>query len=220
MDALDLDIPFNSRFTCWFCGEGSHKTIVTTISTHQAKYSVNMPICDECQSYRCHDDVKSLGKLEQLINEKIVTRSAKALSIGANWTEQELAESPLNGNAFDGFKKSGWKMYLIARDRVNFSGWELSIDGIPINDDDIISEEKFEFDGLTFNSYTSMLDYISDAFTLNKAFLKKVLAVYGNDRAIAAVKFCRLVINDSTFEREKALQDLIESFREKEALKH
>lgn len=218
MDVQDLDIPFCFRFTCWFCGECSHKTIVTTIPTHQTNYTVNMPICDECKSYRCHDEVNSLITLGQLIKEKIVTRSAKALSIGANWTEQELAESPLNGNAFDGFKKSGWKMYLIARDRVNFCGWELSVDGIGINDDDIISEEKFEFDGLTFNSYTSMLDYISNAFSLNRTFLKKVLAVYGNNRAIEAVKFCRLVPHDSTIEREKALYDLVESFREKEAL--
>lgn len=215
MDALNIDIPFDCRFTCWFCGEGSHKTIVTTLSTHQHNYSVNMPICDECKSYKCHNDVNSLVKLEKLIKEKIVIRSAKALSIGANWTEKELQESDLNGGAFDGFKKSGWLMYLIAKDRVNYTGWELSIDGIPI--ENISIDEKLEFDGLTFTSFISMLDYLSISFSLNREFLQKVLTIYGNHRAIEAVKFCRLVPNDSKSHRDKAVNDLIESFREKEA---
>ena len=218
MDALTLDIPFDCRFTCWFCGEGSYQTIVTTIATHQASFSVDTPICDECKSYRCHDEVISLVKLGKLIKEKIVMHSAKVLAIGANWTESELQESALNGSAFDGFKKSGWQMYLIAKERVNYSGWELSIDGIVINDEDILADEKYEFDGLTFTTFSSMLDYLCHSFTLNRTFLKKVLTIYGNDRAIAAVKFCRLVPNDSTTQREKALNDLIESFREKEAL--
>mgnify|MGYP000143705067 CR=1 FL=1 len=215
MDALNLDIPFDCRFTCWFCGEGSHKTIVTTIPTHQSSYTVNTPICDECESYRCHKHVNSLVKLEKLIKEKIVTRSAKELAIGANWTEKELQESELNGGAFDGFKKSGWSMYLIAKDRVNYSGWELSIDGIPI--ENIMFDEKLEFDGLTFTSFISMLDYLSHSFSINKEFLKQVLTIYGINRAIEAVKFCRLVPNDSKSQRETAVYDLIESFREKEA---
>jgi hypothetical protein len=218
MDTLTLDIPFDCRFTCWFCGEGSYQTIVTSISTHQDNYLVNIPICDECKSYQCHDEEISLVKLGKQIKEKIVLRSAKALSIGANWTESELQESALNGSAFDGFKKSGWQMYLIAKERVNYSGWALSVDGIPIDAEDILDDEEYEFDGLTFTSFISMLDYLSHSFSLNKTFLKKVLTIYGNNRAIEAVKFCRLVPNDSTTEREKALNDLIESFREKEEL--
>jgi hypothetical protein len=175
-----------------------------------------MPICDECKSYRCHYEVNSLVKLEELIKEKIVKRSAKELSIGANWTEKELQESELNGGAFDGFKRSGWPMYLIAKDRVNYSGWELCIDGIPI--EHISIDEKFEFDGLTFTSFISMLDYLSNSFSLNREFLKQVLTIYGNNRAIEAVKFCRLVPNDSKAQYEKAVNDLIESFREKETL--
>ena len=216
MEVLNLDIPFDCRFICWFCGECSHKTIVTTISTDQGDYSVNMPICDECRSYGCHSENNSLIKLKELIKEKIVSRSAKELSIGANWTEKELQESDLNGAAFDGFKKSGWLMYLIAKDRVNYSGWELSIGGITI--ESLSIDEKFEFDGLTFSSYASMLEYISNSFALNKEFLKKVLSIYGNNRAIEAVKFCRLVPNYSKYQREKAISDLIESIREKEAL--
>ncbi len=216
MATFNLDIPFDYRFTCWFCGEGSHKTIVATITTHQQYYSVNMPICDECKSYKCHIDVQSLVKLRELIKESMVKQSAKALSIGANWTEKELQESDLNGSAFDGFKKSGWSMYLIAKARVNYSGWALSINGIPIEGN--LIDEEFEFDGLSFTSFVSMLDYLSNAFSLNKEFLKRVLAIYGNNRAIEAVKFCRLIPHYSRSEREKAVNDLIESFREKESL--
>jgi hypothetical protein len=216
MNVVDIDIPFDCRFTCWFCGENSHKTIVTSISTRQQRYSVNMPICDECKSYQCHNDAYSLAKLRERIKAKIVVRSAKELSIGANWTEEELQSSELHGGAFDGFKRSGWPMYLIAKDRVNYNGWPLCIDGIPIESTAI--DETFEFDGLTFTNFITMLDYLSKTFSLNQDFLSKVLAVYGNDRAIEAVKFCRLVPNHSVSQREKALEDLIESFKEKKAL--
>jgi len=215
MDALNLDIPFNCRFTCWFCGEGSHKTIVTTLSTHQ-EYSLNMPICDECKSYRCHHAANSLGKLKALIKEKIVLRSAKALAIGTNWTEKELQESELNGAAFDGFKKSGWPMYLIAKERVNYSGWELCVDGVPI--ENTTNDENYVFDGLTFASFISMLDYLTHTFSLHKEFLQKVITIYGNNRVIEAVKFCRLVPNESTLEREKAVSDLIAYFKEKDTI--
>ncbi len=216
MDVLDIDIPFDCRFKCWFCEEDSHQTIEVNVSKIQNNYLINMPICDECKSYHCHIEVNSLDKIRELIKEKIVLRNAKELSIGANWTEQELQESDLNGRAFDGFKKSGWQMYLIAKDRVNFRGWELCVDGVPI--EDLSSVELFEFDGLKFTSFISMLDYLSKSFSLNKEFLRKVIAVYGDNRAIEAVKFCRLVINDSEPERRQALDDLIESFKEKETL--
>jgi len=216
LDIQDIDIPFEYRFTCWFCGEGSYQTIVTALITPEETHAVNMPICDECKAYRCHNDVNSLVQLRERIKEKIVKRSAKELSIGANWTEEELQESDLNGSAFDGFKKSGWPMYLIAKDRVNFNGWPLSINGIPT--ESISINEVFEFDGLTFTSFISMLDYLSQSFSLNKEFLRKVLAIYGNDRAIEAVKFCRLMLDNSEFQREKAIDDLIEFFKEKTEL--
>jgi len=216
MDALNIDTPFNCRFTCWFCGEGSHKTVLATLSTPLKNYLVNIPICDECNAYQCHNNIKSLKKLEEAINEKIVLLSAKELAIGANWTEKELQESELNGGAFDGFKKSGWPMYLIAKKRVNYNGWELCIDGIPV--DYKAFDETHEFDGLTFSSFTSMLDYLSHTFSLHREFLKKVLLIYGNNRAIEAVKLCRLVPNESKEARDKAVENLIESFKEKDAL--
>ena len=117
LEACNLDIPFEYRFTCWFCGEGSYQTIVASVSTHQQHYLVNMPICDECQSYQCHRVANSLTSIEKLIKAKIVKCSVKELAIGANWTEKELQASDLNGSAFDGFKKSGWRMYLIAKER-------------------------------------------------------------------------------------------------------
>jgi len=216
MDVIDIDIPFDYRFKCWFCGEDSHQTIEMNLSKIQNNHIVNIPICDECKSYKCHKEVSSLDKLRELVKEKIVLRSAKELSIGANWTEQELQESDLNGRAFEGFKESGWKIYLVAKDRVNFCGWELCVGGIPM--EDLSNSEKFEFDGLIFTSFISMLDYLSKSFSLNKDFLRKVLTVYGNHRAIEAVKFCRLVNNESEFSRKQAFDDLVESFKEKEAL--
>ena len=63
-----------------------------------------------------------------------------------------------------------------------------------------------------------MLDYLSKTFFLDKPFLKRVLTLYGNDRTIEAVKFCRLVPHETETEREIAFEDLVESFREKDAL--
>jgi len=216
MDVLDIDIPFDCRFKCWFCGEDSHTTIETKLSEVENNFMTNIPICDECESYKCHKEIFFIDELRNSIKEKIILISSRELSIGANWTEKELQESDLKGMAFDGFKKSGWEMYLIAKERVNFKGWNLCVDGIPI--ENISSNEKFEFDGLSFTSFISMLDYLSKSFSINKDFLKKVLTLYGSHRIIEAVKFCRLRINDSESERKQAFEDLVESFKEKEAL--
>ncbi|AAZ27894.1 hypothetical protein [Colwellia psychrerythraea] len=217
MDLLDIDIPFDCRFKCWFCGENSHTNI--EVRDQEVKGGLDMisiPTCDECQSYGCHPLASSLEELKQTIKDKIIIRSSKELSIGSNWTEKELNESDFTGNAFEGFKKSGWEMFLIAKERVNFKAWDLCIDGIPVRE--ILPEETFEFDGLAFSNFTGMLNYLSKTFFLNKNFLNRVLTLYGNDRAIEAVKFCRLVPNESESQREQAFDDLVESFREKEAL--
>jgi len=232
MESVNLDIPFEHRFSCWFCGEGSHQTVVATLATPptpQQHSLVNMPICDECKSYRCHLEVKSIASLKIQIKSKIVKRSAKALAVGVNWTEEELKNSELNGSAFDGFIKSAWPMYLIAKERLNYSGWPLSIDGIPVdyldhfNVDEsteaLLLEQTFVFDGLIFTSFICMLDYLSDTFSLNRTFLKQVLTIYGHHRAVAAVKFCRLIPQYAKLEREQALYDLIESVRENQRLK-
>lgn len=217
MDVLKIDVPFEHRFRCWFCGEGSDNEIeVRDPQIHNGEKLIAIPICDECESYKCHTLVKTLDVLRDNIKDKIITNSSKALSIGANWTKSELKESNFEGHAFEGFKRSGWEMYLIAKERVNFKAWELCIDGVPASN--YIPEETYQFDGLSFTSFTGMLDYLSKTFFLNKPFLKQVLTLYGNDRAIEAVKFCRLVPNSSESQREMALDDLIESFKEKEAL--
>jgi len=102
-------------------------------------------------------------------------------------------------------------MYLIAKARLNYEGWPLAIGGITL--EDILLDEKFEFDGLSFTSLTLMLDYLSKSFRLNKEFLRRVLVIYGNDKAIKAVKFCRLLLNNSEYQRENAITDLIKSLR-------
>ncbi|MGK2233246.1 hypothetical protein [Colwellia polaris] len=217
MEVLEIDIPFEYRFKCWFCGEDSHTYIEVNHSEINGGLSlISIPTCDECQSYGCHLSVITLDELRPLIKDKIIIRSSKELSIGANWTEKELTESDFTGNAFEGFKRSGWEMFLIAKERVNFKAWDLCIDGIPISE--VVNEEIFEFDGLTFSNFNSMLDYLSKTFFLDKPFLKRVLTLYGNDRTIEAVKFCRLVPHETETEREIAFEDLVESFREKDAL--
>jgi hypothetical protein len=217
MDLLEIDIPFDCRFKCWFCGENSHTSLkVRDPEVNEGLGLIAIPTCDECQSYGCHSLTNSLEELRSSIKDEIILRSSKELSIGSNWTEKELKESDFTGNAFEGFKRSGWEMFLISKARVNFKAWEFCIDGVPVKE--IVPEEIFEFDGLSFPNFTGMLDYLSKTFFLNKLFLKRVLTLYGNDRGIEAVKFCRLVPHDSETEREKAFKYLVESFREKDVL--
>lgn len=102
------------------------------------------------------------------VKDALMRIYAKHLAIGINWTEEELAESEFSCKVFEGFKKSAWMMYQIARDRINAPGWPLVLEGEEIDDQGY--NAGFEFDGVTFNSVNAAIQYYSTQFTLDPQF--------------------------------------------------
>lgn len=142
---------------------------------------------------------------QKMVKKTLLSRYKKDLAIGLNWTEKELVESEFEGGAFEGFKKSGWLMYSIAKTRVNFIGWPLEVDGILINQ---TVTEAFEFDGIQYRSIDEAINHYCSAWQLNQLLLKQTLLLVGKDKFGFALRLCRPYINLSESERKIAFKEI------------
>lgn len=208
-----IEIPFNDRDHCWFCGEPKHKIInfpkhscEEGILTHPP---ICLPSCNECASIVKRSAFTSLYAYRDAIKKALTAKHRKTLSIGSNWTKQELEESELEGSAFEGFKRSAWPMFEIIQGRVNFKGWPLVV-----NNEKLIIEqenESFDFDGVTYTSLDDAITHAVKTFHLDELLFTRVLSVIGKAKFGQAIRLCRLYPALTSKNREQVFLDILES---------
>ena len=221
-----IDIPFSLRYTCWFCGEPS--AVVVDIPPQPSDASqlrhdlLAVPTCAECQGFIGRQGLSSLAQYRQLVKQGLTRKYQKALAIGANWTEQELADSEFDGAAFAGFKRSAWQMHVIAKERLNFAGWPVCVDGIELSSDTGIDTSNddgyFEFDGTRFVNLDSAIEHYIKAFHLDSQLLPEMLQILGKDKFAYAIRLCRLHPQISSEQRRQILADVVSLQREENML--
>ena len=131
------------------------------------------------------------------------------LSIGSNWTEQELQESEFEGAAFEGFKRSAWMMFTMTKERVNYAGWPLCVDGIPLAADD--EAGGFTFDGTDFVSVEHAIEHYIKTFHLDAILLPELVKALGKDKFGYAVRVSRLYLGITGAERMQIIADIVEA---------
>ncbi|MCG6200055.1 hypothetical protein [Psychromonas antarctica] len=208
-----IEIPFNYRATCWFCGEPKDQIInfpkynsEESLLTHSP---ICLPSCDECAAIIKRSAFSSLYAYRDAIKKALVVKHQKILSIGSNWTKQELAESQLEGSAFEGFKRSAWFMFEMMQGRINYQGWPLVI----ANEKLIIESEheSFDFDGVTYVSLDDAVTHAVKTFHLDEQLFTRVLSVIGKDKFGNAIRLCRLYPALTSKNRESVFLDILES---------
>lgn len=208
-----IEIPFNNRNTCWFCGEPKEKNINFPKKAYEANIVSHKPIClpscKECASIVQRSAFTSIYAYRAAIKQALTKKHQKVLSIGSNWTEQELQESELEGNAFEGFKRSAWPMFKMMQARINYAGWPLVI-----HNDQIIEEqdnETFEFDGVIYTCLDDAVTHAVNTFFLDEQLFTRVLSVLGKAKFSQAIRLCRLYPNLSAKQRESVFLEILDS---------
>ncbi|GAD79609.1 hypothetical protein [Vibrio ezurae] len=220
LDYQAIDIPFNYRHQCWFCGEPSHVTVnfprkASAVFVHPP---LQLPTCQECKTIANTCVTDSIWDLRLQVTNALMKRYAKHLGIGVNWTEQELAETQLEGTAFKGFTESAWMMYEIAKGRVEFTGWPLAIHGLPL---DIIDDSYgFEFDGARFINFQTAVDFYQKSESLNKYLLDELVALLGQSQLAYALRIARLYPSVSKRKAEQILAEIGQQQSDRERILH
>lgn len=96
-------------------------------------------------------------------------------------------------------------MYQVAKDRVNFRGWPLVLNGVEIINEDV--DREFCFDGVSYPNIDQAIEHYSLNFSLDSDFLRRVLAKIGLQQFAKAVRFCRLYVGATPNEKSKALRE-------------
>ncbi|MGL5359588.1 MAG: hypothetical protein ACRDBI_07705 [Shewanella sp.] len=187
-----IDIPFDKRHTCWFCAEPSNSYFCYHSQHHSSHPSLAVPACSECAKLAKQQPLTSIWDCRMAVKDALMRIYAKHLAIGINWTQAELAESEFSCKVFEGFKKSAWMMYQIARDRINAPPWPIMLDGVAIEDQG--QHLGFEFDGIRYSSLQAAIDYYSNQFTLDGRFLAGLVNVVGKARFGYALRLARIHI--------------------------
>ena len=207
---LLVDIPFEYRHTCWFCGEPSDQFVTFPHARHIvlacSHSTLTLPSCGECQKLAYQAKVEHVWQLRDHVKTMLIKKYRKDLAIGINWTREELANAGFEGGNFESFQRSAWFMYEVARDRVNYRGWVLSLGGEDIEYE--LSVMSFEFDGVCYPSLDEAILHYSQNFGFNRQILVKTLAIVGVEQFAMAVRFCRLLVAATPNEVSKALAEL------------
>ncbi|BAJ02576.1 hypothetical protein [Shewanella violacea] len=201
-----IDVPFALRHTCWFCAEPSNCVFEYHASVHTPHSSLGVPACKECLKLAKKSPLTSIWDCQMAVKDELMRIYAKHLAIGINWTEQELIDSEFSCRVFEGFKKSAWMMYLIARDRVNANGWPLSLDGVDLDNSDFVV--GFEFDGVKYASLSKAVNHYSQILGLDKHFFEAVLSQVGRSRFGYAVRISRINIVSTKRVKQEVVKDI------------
>jgi len=208
-----IEIPFNFRHTCWFCGEPDDKNIGFPKKAYEANIVTHEPIClpscKECATIIQRSAFTSIYGYRNAIKQALVKKHQKVLSIGSNWTKQELEESELEGSAFEGFKRSAWPMFEMMQARINYTGWPLII-----HNDQIIEEidnEPFEFDGINYVCLDDAVTHAVKTFFLDEELFTRILSVLGKNKFSQAIRLCRLYPKLTNKQRESVFLEILDS---------
>ncbi|QYJ77551.1 hypothetical protein [Shewanella acanthi] len=201
-----IDIPFDRRYQCWFCGEPCRKNLAYYAEGNAPHPSLALPACDECVKLAEKQPLTSIWECRVAVKDALMRIYAKHLAIGINWTEEELAESEFSCKVFAGFKKSAWMMYQIARDRVNYPGWPIHIDGVEL--DCQHNSTSFEFDGVNYTSVHAAIHYYSQQFTLDSEFFAKLVRLVGRQRFGFALRLARIHIASAKEMKRQVLAEV------------
>ena len=149
-----VEPPFKYRYCCWFCGEPANQQFcfpqrenILLDLTHPP-LSVNS--CSECLPWANKAFKRDIWLVKEDVKRALMKKYRKHLAIGVNWTKEELANSGFEGGNFESFQKSAWMMFEIARERVNYKGWPLEVNGENIEIFRDSPELTFIFDGVTY----------------------------------------------------------------------
>lgn len=213
-----IDVPFEYRHTCWFCGEPYFESYSFMASPNydQQQFPTMVPCCQECFSFCGSIKVSGLDLLRDKVKEKLHRKYEKHLQIGANWTQEELEESEFEGKALEGFRESAWKMFEIARERVNYAGWPLTIDGLPVVG--ITSSFQVEFNGITYTSLAQAVELLAKAYNIPQPYLEDVVELVGRNRLSYAIRFAKTTYGYSAQDREASIASLKAMLAEESAL--
>lgn len=209
----NIEVPFNYRNTCWFCGEPDDKQLHFPKHAYEANIvshePLTLPSCKECAGVVQRTAFTSIYAYRDAIKQALVKKHQKVLSIGSNWTKQELLESELEGSAFEGFKRSAWPMFEMMQARVNYQGWPLVI-----NNDQLIEErdnETFEFDGVNYVCLDDAVRHAIKTFFLDEELFTRVLSVLGKAKFSQAIRLCRLYPKLTSKQREDVFLEILDS---------
>lgn len=207
MSSALIDIPFEQRHICWFCGEPCNQQLdyPHPVAEHRA---IAIPSCKECLVLAKKQLLTSYAECRVAVKDALMKRYAKHLAIGLNWTKEELAAADFTCRTLQSFQQSAWFMYEVARDRINFSGWPISVNGIPQPID--ISDTRFEFDGVKYSSLFAAIEHYGRQLAIDKDFLSGVVAVVGKARFGHAVRLARIHIVSNAKVKRAVIQQLID----------
>lgn len=208
-----IEIPFNQRHCCWFCGEPDEQLINFPKYSSEESLLTHIPLClpscNECATIVKRSAFTSLNAYRDAIKQALLSKHQKVLAIGSNWTEQELKESEFEGAAFEGFKRSAWFMFELMQGRINYQGWPLRV-----NNEDLVIEqenESFAFDGVTYINLDSAVTHAVKTFHLDEQLFTRVLSVIGKDKFSQAIRLCRLYPMLTSKERESVFLQILDS---------
>lgn len=208
-----IDVPYIYRYKCFYCGEPAsqddHVPPVSRYYDFMSIYDTHKPLTVPCCS-ECNIDLGDSLQADVFFRfdeckKLLVNKLSKVIRMGELWDEDSVKDSEVTGDLkrfIDGLKV----MSAIAKDRIEWTGWPVSVDGKTLLRSDDVKSVKIN--GKTFTSIENAIQYANKALKIPIPYLEKVLALVGDNRLQYAVTICMNKPVKSAQAMESVIEDL------------
>lgn len=211
-----IDVPWDCKHICFYCGENAqaddHVPPTSRYHDFMCLYDSHPPLlvpaCNQCNRVLGNSLQRDLYERFDECKDLLLKKLDKYLMYGNIWDKSSLAYARFTGD-LGKFSKAVVKQAEIAKDRLEWEHWNLSIEGIDLDRSNEVY--KIKMDGKEFKSLDHVLEYARRVHKIPPTYLEKVINIVGYVKADHALAVCRAKKVKSEAEMNKVLEDLIES---------
>lgn len=210
-----IDIPYQQRYTCFYCGDfaidDDHVPPVSRYYDFYGLYNTHKPLlvpsCKECNSLLKDTLQKDLYSRFDECKVLIINKISKFIRYGELWDSSSIADAEFTGS-LDVFSKGVQKHSKIAKDRISWPGWEVSLEGVPLPR--CYDTLCYMVNGKKLSSVDAVFVYAKRALKIPAPYLEQVLELVGTDKIQYAIDICTTNPVKNKREMEVVLKDLEE----------
>lgn len=215
-----IDVPMEMIYTCFYCGciatEDDHVPAVTRFHDYQAIYDRHAPLlvpsCGECNQILSNTMQETIFDRFNYCKKKLTSRYAKVLRYGEIWTEEAAEYADFSGN-FEVFVEQAQRMAQMAKQRLEWIHWPVTIDGEILEMEQ--PRQEIKIFNKKFTSLDHMFDHVRKVDKIPTKYLQAVMDVLGGlDHLQRAYVICKNNKVRSEADMRKILVELKEDLEE------
>lgn len=214
-----IDVPFNKRMECFYCGcipnDWDHVPPVTRYHDYIAIYDkhppLKVPCCSECNGLLHNTLQPDLYQRFAELKVKLTKKIGKYVRMGNLWTPEDIEYGEYTGNLFKSLAAIE-NMAKICQERLAYDHWNISLGGENI--ERVEDWMELKVNGKKFSSMNHVFEHINKVHKIPVKYFEAVINIVGIKNLDYAFNLCKAVPVKSEARMKEVLIELEDDWKE------